>query len=302
MFSVCTRLHAIGFPCEIDRATADCIARIAATPTRRISCAAGEYRIWRSAGGAEIWLHFPLVTAAAAAPSKGGVPVLAPAPAAPRVPPRPVPPPPRRDERKAFDAIDDLKGMTIFHRGQSDIRVKLDRSLGIAKENPLDGVCLAYLEDRTGRGRPAPLAFEHLGFAADPAARPGLARVQITGLAQKIWAYPTETAYLASTPSKRLIGRGALTMVEPEEVADAGLIYTTKPATLWLVTGVVRRSIRLTNPLTGTSYVWLLLATDRGEIDVIANPAVIAGDISDGHTVQTVVSMTGRIIERIGTP
>lgn len=192
--------------------------------------------------------------------------------------------------------------MTIFHRGQSDIRARIDRSLALSKENPLDGVCLAYLDNLNGRGRPAPFAFEHLGSAADPLARPGAARIQITGLAQRIWAYPSEQAYLSATPSKRLIGRGALTMVEPEEVIDAGLTYATKPATLWLVSGVVRRSIRLTNPLTGTSYVWLLLATDRGDIDIIANPAVIRGDISDGHTLQLVASMAGRIIEHLGAP
>ena len=188
--------------------------------------------------------------------------------------------------------------MTIFHRGASDIKVRLDRRMAISKQNPLDGVCLAYLDDLKGGGRPAPFVFEQVGFAADPFSSAIQARVQILGLAHKVWAYPSERDYLAATPAKRLVGRGALTMVEPEEVADAGLVYKTKPATLWLVTGLIRRSIRMTNPLTGTSYAWMLLATDRGEIDLVANPAVIDGDISVGHTLQTVATMVGRIIAR----
>ncbi len=277
---MCTRLHAIGFPCEIDRATAKTIAGISDNPTKRVTCAAGEYRVWRGGSGAEIWLHCPtmppLIKAQAAiAAAKPGA---SPSPS---------------------DSVDPVRGMTIFHRGASDIAVKLDRSMALSKQNPLDGVCLAYLDDLKGKGRPAPFVFEQLGFAADRFTQAIRARVQILGLAQKAWAYASEKDYLAATPGKRLIGRGALTMIEPDDVKDAGLLYKTKPATLWLVTGEIRRSIRMTNPLTGTSYAWVLLATDRGEIDLVASPDVIEGDISVGHILQTVATMTGRIIARL---
>ena len=281
---VCTRLHAIGFPCEIDRTTAETLAQISTKLGKRLVCAAGEYRVWRGANGAEIWLHFPKppATPTTKAPAKKASPAAsaghAPAATGPGA------------------AIDDLAGLTVFHRGASDIKVRLVRRMAISKQNPLDGVCLGYLDDLAGGGRPAPFVFEQVGFAAAPLVAPVEARVQILGIAQKVWAYPTETAYLAATPPKRLIGRGALTMVEPDEVAEAGLVYKTKPATLWLVTGEIRRSIRMVNPLTGASYAWVLLATDRGLIDLIANPAVIEGDISAGHTLQTVASMCGRII------
>ena len=280
--SLCTRLHAIGFPCEIDHATAKTIAGISDNPTKRVTCAGGEYRIWRGGSGAEIWLHCPSVPAAAT-------------PAPPVKTPATFP----LANTNPLDGVDPVRGMTIFHRGASDITVKLDRSMALSKQNPLDGVCLAYLDDRNGKGRPAPFVFEQLGFAADRFTQSIRARVQILGLAQKAWAYASEKEYLAATPGKRLIGRGALTMVEPDDVKDAGLRYKTKPATLWLVTGEIRRSIRMTNPLTGASYAWVLLATDRGEIDLVASPEVIEGDISVGHIMQTVATMTGRIIARL---
>jgi hypothetical protein len=87
--------------------------------------------------------------------------------------------------------------------------------------------------------------------------------------------------------------------MEPEEVSDARLIYRTKPGALWLVTGVILKSIQLRNPLADKPYYWLLVETDRGNIDIVVNPAVIEGDISSGHTIQTVVSMVGRILDRI---
>ncbi len=49
-------------------------------------------------------------------------------------------------------------------------------------------------------------------------------------------------------------------------------------------------------------YYWLLVNTERGEVDVVANPDQIEGDISSGHSVQAIVSMVGRIIERVDTP
>ena len=282
---MCTRLHAIGFPCEIDRTTAKTMDDISANPSKRVASVAGEYRVWRGGSGAEIWLHYPkplAVKARAAKPPQAPKPVQAPSAQA----------------SVAKADLGELQGMTIFHRGASDIKMRLDRRMAISKQNPLDGVCLAYLDDLTGSGRPAPFVFEQVGFAAEPFQGAISARVQILGLAQKVWAYAREKDYLAATPPKRLIGPGALTMVEPEDVAEAGLVYKTKPATLWLVTGVIRRSMRLVNPLTGASYAWVLLATDRGEIDLVANPAVIQGDISAGHTLQTVASMCGRIIAR----
>ena len=281
--SVCTRLHAIGFPCEIDHTTAKTIAGISDNPTKRLTCTAGEYRVWRGGSGAEIWLHCPSVPATTAAGS-ASTPKSSSTPTANSIP---------------LDGVDPVRGMTIFHRGQSDIAVKLDRSMALSKQNPLDGVALAYLDDRNGKGRPAPFVFEQLGFAADRFTTSFRARVQILGLAQKAWAYASEKDYLAATPGKRLIGRGALTMVEPDDVKDVGLRYKTKPATLWLLTGEIRRSMRLTNPLTGASYAWMLLATDRGEIDLVAHPDVIEGDISVGHVLQTVATMTGRIIARL---
>ena len=147
---MCTRLHAIGFPCEIDHATAKTIAGISDNPTKRVTCAGGEYRIWRGGSGAEIWLHCPSVPAAAT-------------PAPPVKTPATFP----LANTNPLDGVDPVRGMTIFHRGASDITVKLDRSMALSKQNPLDGVCLAYLDDRNGKGRPAPFVFEQLGFAAD---------------------------------------------------------------------------------------------------------------------------------------
>ncbi len=255
------------------RATAEFIARIAKSESKRFSCPTGEYRVWQSIRGAEIWLHYP-------------------APAGELKP---------ANDQQPFDPINDLKGLSAFHRGAGAIEMQLVQSVHTSRTNRLDGMCHANLRAKSGKGRTVPFKFEHIGFALDPVMAPVLARVQITGLAHKARAFASEADYLAAASSKRLIGRGALMQIEPSEVPDVDLIYQTKPGALWLITGIIRRSIRMTNPETGTPYVWILLETDRGDFDIVANPDVIAGDTSSGHTLLAVVSMTGRILERLGS-
>jgi hypothetical protein len=262
---VCTRLHAIGFGCEMDRATADAVAAIARSKGRRIETRDGEYRTWVSTGGAEIWLHYPSSSERAGEPKP----------------------------------IDDLKGLTVVQRGASSIRMRIHRKISWKPENGLDGVCIANLPALRRKGRGLPFVFEQVGFAVERVPPPFEAHVQVVGLAHRVWAYASEGEFLRALPSRRLVSRGSIAAMEPEEVSDARLIYRTKPGALWLVTGVILKSIQLRNPLADKPYYWLLVETDRGNIDIVVNPAVIEGDISSGHTIQTVVSMVGRILDRI---
>ncbi len=264
----------------MDDATASFISQMSHGSTKDVTCASGCYRVWRSSAGAEVWLHYPRTpkpAAGAAARTSGQHP------------------------------IEDLKGLGVFHRGASDIRMRLAKSIAISGRNPLDGVCVGTLpvltpgKDAAGKSAAKPInfIFEHINFGNDAIVSTVMARVQVTGLAQKVWAFPTEADYLANVASNRMIARGAMAEVDAKDIPDVAMIYRPKPGALWLATGIVKRSIRLTNPVTNNPYAWLLLATERGDIDIVANPSVIDGDISVGHTVQAVVTMAGRIIERL---
>ena len=271
---MCTRLHAIGFPCAIDRRTAEFIHDIARTSTRRIVCHDGEYRIARLRCGAEIWLHYPGGDGEAGRAKQD------------------------REASSTGSGLAALAGMSIAHTGSSDVRLRLVRKLATSSRNPLEGVAIASLPSSRPGERPIPFTFELVGFGAQNIAAPTQARVQLIALAQRIWSYPTERAYLAATPAHRLTGKGAIADVQASDVPEAELVYRTTPGALWLISGDVVNSIRLINPVTSAPYVWLSLATDRGQFDVIANPGVIQGDISVGHVAQAVVAVAGRILQR----
>lgn len=274
---MCTRLHAIGFACEIDRQTAGFIAEAAVSARRRIATPSGEYRIWRSSAGAEIWFHY-----------------------ADRLHAKPVNGAPNdaRPASSGFDPIANLSGMSIVHGGTSDVRLRLVRALATSPKNPLEGLAIGSLGSTRPSERPLVFTFELLGFAQERIASPITARVQLTALAQRVWAYPYEQDYLAETPSHRLIALGAVADVTADDLKDLKLIYQPRPGSLWLLTGSVTRSMRMINPVTSVPYYWMSVSTDRGCFDVIANPGVIQGDISNGHIVQAVVTVTGRILER----
>lgn len=262
----------------MDRRTSEFIIGVGAKSRNHLATARGDYRIWRSPAGAEVWLHYPSREARTGGRSTES----------------------SSSASQAFDPVGDLLGMTIFHAGSSRVDMRLSKSMRIAPENPLDGLAIGVLPSRRAKEKPIALSFELLGFAAEPIVRPVEARVELTALAQRIWAYPTETAYLAATPPRRLIAKGAIANVSADEVPDVELIYRPKAGTLWLLTGEVRRSVRLVNAQVSAPYYLIDLETDRGRFDVVANPDVISGDISTGHVLQTVASLTGRVLERHG--
>lgn len=273
---MCTRLHAIGFPCEMDRRTAQFLSDASLNAKRRVRSQRGEYRIWRSTAGAEIWLHYASPTqrqpgAGAAKPASS----------------------------ETFDPIGALSGFSVTHAGDSDIRMQLARTLGIAPANPLDGIGIATLESRVDGEGPIAFTFEMLNYAGERLVRGADVRLQVTAIAHRLWAFASERDYLAALPSERLIAKGCIADVTPGEVPDVPLVYRPKPGALWLLTGDIKRSVRLVNSVTSRPYYLICLATNRGQFDVIANPDTIEGDVSTGHVMQVLASVTGRVIEQV---
>jgi hypothetical protein len=268
---MCTRLHALGFPCEWTRGNAEIIGRLAVSQSRSVVCREGEYRVWRSNGGAELWFHYPA----------------------------------RRDESSRrspakSDDIGALEGITPFHRGSSSVTVRVGRILTLDRKNPLEGACLAWLPAATKQSRDQAFVMELVPFARQPLEEtPFTTEAQLICFAHALWAYQSVAAYTVNTPQNRRIRPGSLSPVTEKDVPEVRLIYRYSPVTLALVTGVVRKSVRLTNPVTSMPYYWLSLETRRGILDAVANPASIEGDISEGNIAQVCGSFVGRLA---GTP
>ena len=113
-----TRLHALGFPEHWTPELLALIETLAATKSRLVGAAKGNYRVWRSANGAELWFHYPRRN-------------------------------PRFADRKSAsgdaNSPTNLRPVSVtpFHRGLSSCPIKVGRYLTLERSNPLEGSCMA---------------------------------------------------------------------------------------------------------------------------------------------------------------
>ena len=268
-----TRLHALGFSATWTQQTAELLEDLARSKARTVDGPKGHYRLWRSQPGAELWFHYPARASA-------------------KRPTATAEPPPAAGHR--------VTAVTPFHRGLSACKIKIGRVLTLDRANPLEGSCLAWLPPITAGGREQVIVLELAPFALQPLKTPPFhATAQIVCFAHSVWAYPDVPAYTAATPGNRRIQAGSFSPITEADVPEVKLSYRYSPVTLGLATGIVKRSIRHINPVTGQPYYWLLLETRRGCFDVVANSDAVTGDISQGHVAQVCGSFLARLA---GTP
>ena len=264
-----TRVHALGVASEW---TADMLSQVemlAANRSKLVGASKGNYRLWRSQQGAELWFHYPARLAATRS-TPADQPELP-------LPDRPI-------------------AVTPFHRGLSNCPIKIGRYLSLDRVNPLEGSCMAWLPPPSGGGREQVMVLELAPFGLHPLrAPPFVTTAQIVCFAHAAWAYPDAATYSRETPGNRRIQEGSINPVTEADVPEVKLSYRQSPITLGLATGIVRRAIRHINPATREPYYWMLLETKRGKIDVIVNPAQVAGNISEGSVTQVCGSFLARL-------
>lgn len=264
-----TRLHALGFASEWTPEMLSLIEKLAENKSKLVGGAKGNYRLWRSQQGAELWFHYP-ARKGATRTSRAEQPELP-------LPERPV-------------------AVTPFHRGLSNCQVRIGRYLAIDRINPLEGSCMAWLPAPAGGGREQVMVLELAPYGLHALRTPAYeTTAQIVCFAHAVWAYPDGAAYSRETPSNRRIRVGSINPITEADVPEVKLSYRQSPITLGLATGIVRRAIRHINPATREPYYWMLLETKRGTIDVVANPTQVSGDISEGNVAQVCGSFLARL-------
>lgn len=264
-----TRLHALGFPEQWSAPMLAQISELATSHSKLVGAAKGNYRVWRSQQGAELWFHYPQRPAREQRQIPGKVSAAATA--------GPV-------------------AVTPFHRGLSSCTIKISRYLSLDRVNPLEGSCVAWLPPATSDGQEQVIVLELAPYGLQPLRTPPFTtEAQIVCFAHAVWAFKDVATYSRETPTNRRIAAGALSPVTDADVPEVKLSYKQSPITLGLMTGIVRRAIRHLNPETREPYYWLLLETKRGKIDVVANPGQVQGDISEGNVAQVCGSFLARL-------
>lgn len=238
----------------------------ASESTMRLACSAGTYGIWKSRSGAEVWFHLGA----------------------------------------SDDGATEILGLTPFYEGQSEVLLKITGTASRDGDNPFEGALKGWVSPDDGSEGSYPIQFEAVDFAAhSEAAWPDLRHVRLTAFAREMQAFSSDEAYYAA--------RGAPDGDSPKLAAHAyiplGLFAAAidgdgsapaeaaTPESSALLTGTILEHRTLTNESTGQDFVWLLVQSLEATFDIVADPAVITGELTDGGTIEAAVIMFGRVLD-----
>lgn len=267
-----SNLSSIGFRFANDEEFADTMGALAGEAQDRISCEPGDYVVWRSSSGSEIWFHLPLF---------GNEDVAA-----------------------------DLVGLSPFFAGDSDVTLKITARASRPDDNEFEGSFTAWVapDEDSGEGS-YPLVLDAVDFAAHLARElPLVCHAKITAFAREVRVFPDDAAYLARQESneqqaplapKSFIPVGLFAQSARSTSDNDGDDSPQEPASpAALFTGRVLKHLELTNGRQQTPFHWLVVESLDATYDVVADPEVISGSmLREGATVEVSGMLFGRLLD-----
>ena len=124
---------------------------------------------------------------------------------------------------------------------------------------------------------------------------PAMVNVQLAAFAHEAEAYPDEDAY-RSAQQQKYDGPGfAAESFIPSGLFQPGGEETSHPEAFAILSGTVLRAETLVNPAGGASFHWAKVRTLGGEVDLVADPEVLVGELSEGGVISGTFWLSGRI-------
>jgi hypothetical protein len=265
---VASNLSTIGFVFSNENAFQEMMVRLASDLALEAPCPAGRYGIWRSRTGAELWFHL--------CPSGDGV---------------------------------EIAGLTPFFEGESDIALRVTRRIHRDGDNAFEGAVQGWINPSDdGSEGSYPLVFEAVDYALLPEdLEPVVRRVRLAAFAQELRAYEDEAAYF--TAHRGPAAEGQLNLAaqafipmglfagQPLDDGDVERPAESAVTAACLFTGKILDVRDLRNEETDTAFIWLLVETLDMTIDVVCDPDVVEGKISEGGIVEIAGLLFGRFLD-----
>lgn len=255
-----SNFDSIGLSVENEAALQDLVVRLASAASERLVSDAGEYAIWRSRTGAELWVHL--------GPADDG-----------------------------DGAEREIIGVTPFFEGHSEVLLNLDEVIKRPDDNSHEGAFQGWVSQDINDDLGAySLIFDAVDFAVQAnRPLPALRRVRLTGFARAM-------AILADDDDGAADDRPVAQAAAQQSFCSTGTFTPGEPApaafdTGAFIVGQIADFATLVNEATGERFYWLLVDSWMASFDIVADPAVIKGDVALGATVQVDCAMFGRIID-----
>jgi hypothetical protein len=257
-------LAAIGVVGVDRRPQSDLLALLAGAASQVFECHHGEYRLWRSKEGAELWFHVAR-NAGGPSPARAIVPELG------------------------------IIALTPFHSTRGVVRITVTASVTLQDGNPLAGAYVCYLPSQREGDRALQIVLEMVPYGLTRQVEPPFeAYVELLGLVTDATIYTSLTDYFVRVTSSQLVAPGTVVpQIEGSERDAADL------RCMVVVTGVVTECERLESSLSGLPYWRLIVATERGHFDLVAPEAAFDGKPTVGVLIQAKARLIGRTSSQV---
>jgi hypothetical protein len=260
-----SNLSTIGFVFDDETGFRNAMLACAGATQLQLGCPAGNYGIWRSRSGAEVWFHL------GRSPS-GEVEIF---------------------------------GLTPFFEGKSDVPLYLTKAVTRAGDNAFEGAFHGAVHpDAENPAGAYPIVFDAVDFAARSSAElPALRHVRLAAFARELAAHADEAAYFAAQSDDGQPHLAAQAFIPiglfaaDQEANEQANPAASVPASTAIFTGKVIEHSRLINEASGRAFDWLLVETLEATIDVIADPDIVKGEIVEGGTIEASALLFGRLLD-----
>jgi hypothetical protein len=197
-----------------------------------------------------------------------------------------------------LDQNNDVIGLNPHFRGRGLMRVGIVEEILRPQGTPLDGAFYAWAnptqsDPDTGE---FPFVFDVPDYQRHRVQLPSIRQVQLAAFAQELQSYESDEAFHQSQAngikfaSESFIPSGLFT----PEGGD-----TVPPLAHAIFTGHVRDTSIITNPVTGNDFCWAQVSTLGGDVDVVADPALLNGLIVKGGVLSGSFWLSGVLIEEL---
>lgn len=255
-----SNMSTIGFVFASDDEFHDTMIRLVTEAREYHACPPGEYAIWRSRTGAEVWFHIEGTDSV-------GV-----------------------NERA-------IAGLTPFYEGGQTIQLVVTESIERDGYNAFEGAFQAKVGG-TGDDAGYPLVFDAVNFSAYRDRKlPARLKVRLAGFARELKAYPSEDAYYAAQTREPAFASKSFVPIGMFSTGSGDEAGKQTPSSYAALTGRVREARVLENEATGRKFQWLSVESLDIPIDVVADLDVVSGAVVEGATVEIICYLFGRIMD-----
>ncbi len=188
-----------------------------------------------------------------------------------------------------------ILGLNPHFDGKARMRVKLVNRVLHPKDTVLEGAFYGWANPQSGATTEGdyPFCFSAPDYRLhDKMTLPSEVTVQLAAFPREILAFENQEAMRSSNTW--------MNQMAPESCIPSGLflpkgqkIDPPKPEIMFC--GTVQDTSQLTNPITGHPFFWARVRTLGGELDVVADPAIVKGTIKKNGIIGSMSWLSGRI-------